>query len=258
MSTGEKIVNRSVFVVVLLVIASVAADTAVCVMARDQLFPAPAWILMFALAFSQISLLALFVALGSAVWLERFAALGGGIAAWVWMLEATTGASPDELTTAFALQAAAIVVPASLGRLAGLRWTDERTEVRDPRDIPRRRQLTLAHLFGWTTLAAITAALASHASLPVWVARAFFAWLLANNALSALAAAWATFSERNAPWYMASAIVMVSLAGLLLEELFPSYQQGPLVTLNVFQLLLVATTLAICRSAGLRIIRLSS
>jgi hypothetical protein len=254
MSTIEKTARQPVFLVVLLLIASLAADIAVCAMARDQESPAPAVVFMLALSFSQVSLLALFVGLGTAPWLERLAALGAGIAFWVWMLEVKEDVPRDWVATFLSLHAAAVVVPARLVRLAGLRWTDELPPICAPASVPRQRQLTLTSLFGWTTLVAIVAALARHANLPSNTeASARMAFLLTNSALTTFAAAYAVFSSRHTAWCMAGAIMFVCVASVG----FPSREQA-LFPLNVLHLLLVATALAVCRTAGLRMIRLGS
>jgi hypothetical protein len=248
--------RQPVFLVVLLLIASLAADFAVRAMAHDQDPPAPAVVFMYALSFSQISLLALFVGLGTAAWLERLAALGAGIAFWVLMLATMANAQPpDAIATLISLHAVTIALLAGLARLIGVRWTDEPSSRYAPASASQRRQLTLARLFGWTTVAAIVAALARHANLPhVADRRIAMSLLLANNAITTFAAAYTVFSYSHPAWSMAGAIVLCIASVTLTNHDYERF----LIPMNVLHLLLVATALAVCRAAGLRMIRLGS
>jgi hypothetical protein len=238
---------------VLLGTATVLANLAIAALAGDQRYPAPASILLLALAFSQTSLLALFLGLATAPACTRVMVTAAGIAVWVLALGRLLHAPYGHTALFLVLQAAVVALAATVARGAGLRWS---ATVGTPTSVRawRGRQVTLIQGFGWTTLVALLVALGRHMPFPEAGGGPHPTAVLLANAAVGLAAAWtAATGDRHLlrPTFL---VALAAGLGLVTRGLAPAdHGRGADVSLLLLQAFLVVGWLGAARAAGLHI-----
>jgi hypothetical protein len=247
--------GRSLPILLLLTVATVAATAAICTLAQAHSFPSPAMILLLALLLGQVSLLGLFLGLGTAPGIVRLGALAVGTAAWVTILHITEVPIGGELGTILAVQAIVVALVATAIRSTGVCWTTGWQLSHPPVGFQLGpRQFTIAQLLGWTTVAAVVAALARQAVFPSSaLAILGLALMLAANVVVALSAAWVASAARHFLYRMACLIGLAMGLGWIVGAVIEQTDPGPFGALNVLQALVIAGWIAASRAAGVRI-----
>ncbi len=142
----------------LLVLATVLVDFCVLAIAEDRPFPHPSLILAWALQLSQVSLMAVWLALGRTTGPLRLIGAVVVAAIWSWAL-ARLPAAPQPASWAVLLAAQTVVVsvPLLVGRWLGLGLVDGSSapEAEDSAAEPKRLQFSIAYLLGWMTALAV-------------------------------------------------------------------------------------------------------
>ncbi|OHB78463.1 MAG: hypothetical protein A2W31_00130 [Planctomycetes bacterium RBG_16_64_10] len=243
--------NRATLVV--LGVATLVASVAVAVLAKDQPFPAPAGILLWAVILGQMSVLALYVALGTGPWPVRIAILAGGLGAWVTVTRLTVNGPAGAVATDLVVHAGGVVLLAALARGAGVRWmVAARSGSPTGAAQPSRRQFSLAQLLGWTAVAALTAAMARQAVSAGARMGGPGGPLLGAGVVVGLTAAWAASAAPHWPLRWTALMVLSSALGWMVTA-FRADDPGPWITCYVLQALLVAGWISAARTAGLSI-----
>jgi hypothetical protein len=245
----------SLAILILLAVATATATTAMCALAQAHSFPSPAVILLLAMLLSQVSLLGIFLGLGTVSGRVRLAILAAGTAVWVANLRIAEVPISRELATLLAVQAIVVALVATALRSFGFYWT---TSWRLGRPLADHQlgpgQFTIAQLLGWTTVAAVVAALGRQATFPSGATALIgLALMLAANVVVALSAAWVASAARRFLYRLALLISLAMGLGWITGALFHQIEPGLFGALNVLQALVIAGWIAASRTAGVRI-----
>ncbi len=169
-------------------------------------------VITFSLLFAQISLIALWLALGRTYWLVRVGVLTAIVLAWSIPLDRGKSTAFVTALSVFAITVVSIVV---LVRVAGVVWTSETDEPgHEMRDSNKVRQVSLSRLLGWMTVIAVLATVARYADSSALNTETIVVFAL--TALSILTTAWLA-SARGKLWLRgASAIVVAIVSGMII------------------------------------------
>ncbi len=244
----------------LLVAASVLVDLVVLTVAGPFFGPAADWpdpaaIGFASLAFSQVSLLAIWLVFGGgAVW-WRWVGTMLGVAFWS-VLSAIGGAGSDCAATLLA-QTSIVAVVALLLRLAGGRLSAlGRSNLGQCTGTRKPFQFSIRHMLGWTTALAVTLALLrclgtygllQSYSLDVWPIHVGYATI-------ALVAFWVTLGTGH--WRLrlmtTCLVVVAAMATLTMPNL--SRRTGLFALYVLFQMPWLLASLLVVRMAGYRLV----
>ena len=247
--------DPSLPILILLAVATIAATAAICTLAQTHHFPSPAVILLLALLLGQVSLLGVFLGLGTAGGLIRLATLAVGTAVWVAILRIAEVPISGELTTLLAVQAIVVALVATAMRSMGICWTAN-WRLTQPRAGFQLGpgQFTIAQLLSWTTVAAVITALGRQATFPSSsVALLGLALMLAGNVVIALSAIWVASATRYFLYRLALLISLAMGLGWIAGAVVQQIEPGLFGALNVLQALVIAGWIAASRAAGVRI-----
>lgn len=240
--------KRNWLILALLLLAHLSVDGVAFRLAAEQPVGSPGQIAVIALMRSQLSLLALFLAMGTLHWAWRLAALAGGVAAWTaaFMYYDYARLSLASTATLFTLLVVPVVPLGAAARWQGYLWG----ELPEPSAGLGSRQFSLGAMFRWSTLAAIFFALAKLADFPTIYADL---WLRVGllNTLLALGFLW-TLAGAAPRWPKAVALLAIASAGGALLQA-DAIQAWP--TKFALQTLLMLGTAEITRMAGWRLAR---
>ncbi len=246
--------------------AAIVADSLATHYAWTVRMPA-AQLVFWALAFSQVSLLGIWLGIGTSHGVLRAAGVAVGIAIWTRIIARSSPGLPENWTMMFVLQTAATALPLIIVQLAGVQLTAASAE----RDKPARPlappQFSLVQLLQWTTLVALLMAAVRFVGFPE-TGIPLLAVLAGGFSLLSLLAVAAMLRRAQPAWglgWLCLATILVGCAqGLLL-----SWLRGDLYThqrtrameyhtqLAVAQTLLVVAALWLVRWAGFRLTRLA-
>ena len=239
----------------LLLAVVVFLDGVACLL--DMTYPYYAEIFYLSLFFAQINLLSLWVGLGRAYWLIRVIALFGGIIALTCIHVAVDGTRNWDLTaTIFAVQAAVVLPLAALARLSGFRWTVVATQPPGDRSAPAHHfQFTLKRLLGWTTVAAVVAALARQASFPSYQSNTLILVVTCTTIMT-FASAWAVSATGRVIPRLLTVILVAGLLTALDGLVYNMYRSPSFIPAIIFlHALFIASWIDACQAVGIRIIR---
>lgn len=247
----------------LVVLATVLVDCAVVMSyGRDRDFPHPP-VLPWALQASQVSLMAVWLALGRTSGPLRLIGLVGVVAIWAWTLEELLGfPSPEQWNVVLMAHAVAVSAPLFVARWLGVMVvnTSSALQAEGPAATPRRWQFSIAYLLGWMTALAVTLSATQYITqdkfVPFSIALQPVAvvYLLGRGALawSALGAVLGT--RRPVRWGISlGAAAVAGVIGLLAVE--PGFAGGfpGLAALTLVEGLLLLGSLAVFRMVGYRL-----
>lgn len=260
----------------LLVVATVLVDLVVwsIVLSKSEPGRPPpalvevAEIVLWLLAFAQVSLVAVWVGFAGTSLPWRLVGLIIVIALWA-ALEAMTRGPAGPFHTSFqtygtvSLLAQAITVlgPLVIARLAGVRLGTT-TDVLSPPEAPgnrRRWQFSLGYLFSWLTVVAVTLGLLNwtidyHQVVPL----TFLLWeetmaLSLAGAAIALPAVWTALGTGRPAWRL-GLLCVTTLTAMAIYTLWIEVDPWPDAILVCFvQVLWLLASLGVCRVAGYRI-----
>jgi hypothetical protein len=242
-------------ILLLMTVAMATATAAICRLAQLHTFPSPTVILMLAVLLGQVSILGLFLGLGTANGMVRLASVAAGTMLWVTVHRFAKLPVGGELTTILAVQAIVVGLVAYALRSTGVYWTSHQRLSHSPSALQLdSRQFTIAQLMGWTTVAAVIAALARQATFPA-TGPAFFllALVLGANVVIAFAAAWVASGARHFLHRMAFLVALAMGLGWAVGGMSQQIEPGLFGALNVLQALVVAGWIGAGRAAGVRI-----
>ena len=248
----------------LVVLATVLVDCAVVVAARRQGdFPHPIPILAWALQLSQVSLMAIWLALGKTSGPLRLMGVVGVTALWSWALAALPAAEDAKVWVVVLMaQTVVVSVPLLAARSLGLRLVDgsSASKAEDTATGPKRWQFSIAYLLGWMTALAVMLGtlqyIASYDSLPFgYLPKSILVVFLVGRALMAWAALWTVLGTRR------SAIRILTLCAAGATTVTITWLANPLFAGGFFYLLglillealLLLGLLAVFRMAGYRL-----
>ncbi len=248
----------------LLVLATVLVDAvAVTAAGRQSHFPHPTVILAWALQLSQVSLTAVWLALGKTSGPLRLIGVVVVLAVWNWMLAALPSApEPEALAVLLMAQTMAVSLPLLAARWMGLGlvYVSRASEAGDSVAGPERLQFSIAYLLGWMTALAVMLGtlqyIASYDSLPFgYLPQSFLAVFLVGRAVMAWAALWTVLGTRR------SAIRIVTLCAAGATTLTTTWLANRrfagggfyLFGLILAETLLLLGLLAVFRTAGYRL-----
>jgi hypothetical protein len=236
--------KRHWLILSLLLLAHLALDLVAWRLAAHQRVGSPAQILLIVLLRTQLSLLALYVALGTGHWAVRLAGITTAVALWTgaFLRSEYANLGPAQLATLFTLLVLPVVLIGAAARALGYRWGQP------PERLPgglAARQFSLGAAFRWLTLSALLLGLAKQADFPLEYGEL---WLRVSliNTFVAMAFLWAVATEGKQLPKIASMVAVAFFSTLLLQD----NPQQAWVTKFVLQALLMAGTAEVCRIAG--------
>ncbi|MFV2069257.1 MAG: hypothetical protein ACC645_20010 [Pirellulales bacterium] len=251
---------RSRLLLALLMVATLLVDAAACRLAKGQNFPDPAMVLLMALAFSQIGLMAMWLTFGTAHYLLRTAALIAGIVAWSHAIDLALASwalgdlgRSRIVSASLSLQAVITVLFSIPVRWTGVVWSSSAGRHDAPVGaITGHVQFTVSRLLGWTTVTAMVATLARYyVVLPPsehWLESGF---LLLGSAVAVLGGTYVGSTLRHAVPKLAMTILICALTvGATIHD-----RAGPYVTLYVLETLFALVWVTVSRAAGFAIHR---
>jgi hypothetical protein len=236
--------KRHWIILTLLLLAHVVLDLVAWRLAVRQPVGSPAQILLIVLLRTQLSLLALYLSLGTSHWAIRLSALITGVVVW-------TGAflhydyaqlSPAQTATFFSVLAFSLVLIGAAARARGYLWGQEPDRTKGSLT---ERQFSLGAAFRWLTISAILLGLVKQAEFPLdywelWVRVSLI------NIFAAIAFLWAVAtSGMRLP--KIAAMVLITLFITMLLQVDPSQAW---VSKFVLQALLMAGTAGVTWLAG--------
>jgi hypothetical protein len=254
MSVPHAAVPQRSLLVPSLLAALAAVDVIAWPLAYGQQWPHPVLLLCYALAFSQMSLVAIWSALGRTHPLVRALVLIAAIGIGQLALSILHGHG-EQWTILLSLQVASVAGPLLVARRLGVRIARD-SGVEETRDV-RPLQFTLGHLLGGLTAVAVVMGTArvvfpAFDSLRVLQEAAI---LGAAFAAIALLAVWAGLGAGRA-WIRPLVLLSASVAlGYGLTLAVYGIKIGPAITLAVLQAVLLGGWLAVFRMSGYQLNR---
>lgn len=236
--------KRHWIILTLLLLAHVLLDMVVWRLAVRQEVGSPAQIVLIVLLRSQLSLLALYLSLGTSHWAIRLAALVTGVVVWTgaFLHYAYAPLDPAHTATLFSVLVLPLVFVGAVARAKGFLWGQEPASIEGSL---AARQFSLGAAFRWLTISAILLALAKQAEFPTdyWEL-----WLRVSliNIFVAIAFLWAVATPGLRLPKIAALVLITLFTTLLLQD---SLSQA-WVTKFVLQALLMAGTAGVTSLAG--------
>ena len=236
---------RNPLIIVLLVLAHTVLDMVIWRLADQQPVGSPAQISLIAMMRSQLSLLALYLALGTAHWIWRLLALTAGLVGWsgAFLYYQYAGLSLAPTATLFTVLILPLVLSGLMARSKGLLWGQWPAVPTAGMLAPR--QFSLGAAFRWLTLSALLLGLAKMAEFPIAYWDVWFRVSMINTFLAiALLLSIAILREK---------VFRLSLMLLVAFVFAFCFQDNPAqgwVTKFLLQAGLMFGTLEICALAG--------
>lgn len=239
--------KRHWIILLLLLLAHVVLDLVAWRLAVQQEVGSPAQILLIVLLRTQLSLLALYLALGTSHWALRLMASITGVVVWTGAFlhydYAKLGLA--HTATLFTVLVLPLVLIGALARARGFLWGQPPERAKGTL---AERQFSLGAVFRWLTIAAILLGLAKMAEFPIAYLEL---WLRVSliNIFVAMAFVWA-MATPGMRFPKISFMVFIAMGSTLLLQ---DNGSQAWVMKFVLQALLMAGTAEVCRLAGWRL-----
>ncbi len=272
--SGENRAMRSSGLLIgLLVLASVAVDAMVLVSVGMDRWVPPVWPhptlgLLFALAFSQVSLVAIWLGLGRRPLPWRLVGMVLTVATWSgalpWVLR---NGPPFHRPTPWAIMLLGlgllIVIGVAIARTLGVRLVEIDAPAEEPGDGLGRRQFSLGYLLAWMTAVPIVLGMLQYMIpgelLGDAVQRSLHLNVVLINgglAITALTCLAATLGAGAPIWRSILLVVIVAVViGVEIQLAVTPVAQRTLILMNLSHVLLLAGSLGVVRIAGYRLVR---
>jgi hypothetical protein len=238
----------------LLAATNVIVDVICWPLAVGDDFPAPGIFACFALAFSQVSMLAIWAGLATTtVWLRLPILAGGAMLAAAYLGSLTVG-NYGFWINLIGVQLGVVMLPLLLLRLFRVRL--QRYDVGDLPFNSRPIQFTLRRLMASITALAVVCGIARHIDLGGGLGTGEEAVIIgAGLAATALTAVWVAFGTWRA-WFKIPVLAIVSITiGLLIAWCEGWDETMPIVMLVVLQTALLMGSLGVLRKGRYRLTR---
>ena len=236
--------KRHPIILTLLLLAHAVLDLVAWRLAEQQPVGSPAQIVLIELLRTQLSLLALYLALGTSHWTIRLAALATGVVVWTgaFLHLENSSLALAQTATLFTVLVLPVVLIGAAARALGYVWGQ----------LPEltagslaARQFSLGAAFRWLTITAILLGLAKQADFPLEQSELWFRVSLINI-LVVLAFLWAMATPGLRLPKVALLVIVAGLSAWLLQD----DPNQAWVAKFVLQALLMAGTAEVSRLAG--------
>ena len=250
-------------VIGLLILATVLVDAVAVTITHQYDNPQPAVILTWSLQLAQVSLIAIWLALGGQASPWRLFATVAILIAWSYAMASLPDAPEVGMwLLMFAIQTVAVSVPLLVARPMGLR-VGRAASVGGADDSsagPKRLQFSILYLLGWMTALAATLGtlkyVAPFESLPLnWLANWSLLAVLLSNAVVGLAALWTVLGTRRLVLRMTSLVLanLTAFAVVYLRIGYPLDTFWSVPMLYLLDTLWLVGPLLVFRVAGYRL-----